>query len=125
MSHAGNRRFGAYCEVKGLLPEEQCRFRPDRPLKVVANRRLGAYYEVKGLLPEEHCRFRLDSSTTDMMFVVHKLQGIKQKATVSTFHICMYVWSSHRAIARVHINRGKVTNPARGQLNRENVPVRA
>ena len=24
------RRLGAYCEAKGLLPEEQCRFRPDR-----------------------------------------------------------------------------------------------
>ena len=24
------RRLGAYCEVKGLLPEEQCGFRPDR-----------------------------------------------------------------------------------------------
>ena len=24
------RRLSAYCEAKGLLPEEQCRFRPDR-----------------------------------------------------------------------------------------------
>ena len=24
------RRLGAYCEAKGLLPEEQCGFRPDR-----------------------------------------------------------------------------------------------
>ena len=23
------RRLGAYCEAKGLLPEEQCEFRPD------------------------------------------------------------------------------------------------
>ena len=37
MSHAGKallkvvaRRLGAYCEAKGLLPEEQCGFRPDR-----------------------------------------------------------------------------------------------
>ena len=37
MSHAGKvllkvaaRRPGAYCEAKGLLPEEQCGFRPDR-----------------------------------------------------------------------------------------------
>ena len=37
MSHAGKvllkvvtRRLSAYCEAKGLLPEEQCRFRPDR-----------------------------------------------------------------------------------------------
>ena len=37
VSHAGKvllkvvaRRLGAYCEAKGLLPEEQCGFRPDR-----------------------------------------------------------------------------------------------
>ena len=37
VSHAGKvllkvvaRRLSAYCEAKGLLPEEQCRFRPDR-----------------------------------------------------------------------------------------------
>ena len=42
-------------------------------------------------------------------------------------YVFMYVWSSH--IARVRINRVRVANPARGQLNRENdffsVPVRA
>ena len=26
-------RLGAYCEAKGLLPDEQCGFRPDRPTK--------------------------------------------------------------------------------------------
>ena len=37
MSHAGKvllkvvaRRLSAYCEAKGLLPKEQCEFRPDR-----------------------------------------------------------------------------------------------
>ena len=37
VSHAGKvllkvaaRRLGAYCEAKGLLPEEQCGFQPDR-----------------------------------------------------------------------------------------------
>ena len=25
------RRLGAYCGAKGLLPDEQCGFRPDRP----------------------------------------------------------------------------------------------
>ena len=40
MSHAGKvllkvvaRRLSAYCEAKGLLPEEQCGFRPDRSTK--------------------------------------------------------------------------------------------
>ena len=42
MSHAGKillevvaRRFGAYCEAKGLLPEEQSRFRPDRSITYI------------------------------------------------------------------------------------------
>ena len=52
-------------------------------LKVVA-RRLSAYCEAKGLLPEEQC-FRRDRSTTDMMFVVRRLQEIGRKAGVSLF----------------------------------------
>ena len=37
MAHVGEvllkvvaRRLSDYCEAKGLLPEDQCRFRPDR-----------------------------------------------------------------------------------------------
>ena len=56
-------------------------------LKVVA-RRLGAYCEAKGLLlPEEQCGFRPDRSTTDMMFVVRRLQEVRRKAGVS-LHMC-------------------------------------
>ena len=51
-------------------------------LKVVA-RRLSAYCEAKGLLPEEQCGFRPDRSTTDMMFVVRRLQDMGRKAGVS------------------------------------------
>ena len=53
-------------------------------LKVVASR-LSAYCEAKGLLPKEQCRFRPDRSTTDMMFVVRRLQKIGRKAGVSLF----------------------------------------
>ena len=53
-------------------------------LQVVA-RRLGAYCKAKGPLPEEQCGFRPDRSTTDMMFVVRRLQEIGQKAGVSLF----------------------------------------
>ena len=53
-------------------------------LKVVA-RRLGDYCETKGPLPEEQCGFRPDRSTTDMMFVVRRLQEIGRKAGVSLF----------------------------------------
>ena len=55
-------------------------------LKVVA-RRLSAYCEAKGLLPKEQCGFRPDRSTTDMMFVVHRLQEARRKAGVS-LHMC-------------------------------------
>ena len=48
-------------------------------LKVVA-RRLSAFCEAKGLLPEEQCGFRPNCSTTDMMFVVRRLQEIGRKA---------------------------------------------
>ena len=41
-------------------------------LRVVA-RRLSAYREARGLLPEKQCGFRPNRSTTDMMFVVHRL----------------------------------------------------
>ena len=55
-------------------------------LKVVA-RKLSAYCEAKGLLPEEQCGFQPDRSTTDMMFVVRRLQEVGRKAGVSLF-IC-------------------------------------
>ena len=54
--------------------------------KVVA-RRLSAYCEAKGVLPEEQCGFRPDRSTTDMMFVVRRLQEVGRKAGVS-LHMC-------------------------------------
>ena len=55
-------------------------------LQVVA-RRLNAYCERKGLLREEQCGFRPDRSTTDMIFVVRKLQEVGRKAGVS-LHMC-------------------------------------
>ena len=51
----------------------------------VVTRRLSAYCEAKGLLPEEQCGFRTNRSTTDMMFVVRRLQEIGRKAGVSLF----------------------------------------
>ena len=55
-------------------------------LKVVA-RRLSAYCEANGLLPEEQCGFRPDRSTTDMTFVIRRLQEVGRKAGVS-LHMC-------------------------------------
>ena len=37
------------------------------------------------MLPEEKCGYRPDRSTTDMMFVVRRLQEIGRKARVSLF----------------------------------------
>ena len=44
-------------------------------LKIVANR-LGDFCEETGILLEEQCRFRPQRSTTDMMFVVRRLQEL-------------------------------------------------
>ena len=55
--------------------------------KVVAGR-LSAYWEAKGLLlPEEQYGFRPDRSTTDMMFVVRRLQEVGRKAGVYLLHV--------------------------------------
>ena len=51
----------------------------------VAARMLSAYCEARGLLPEEQSGFRPDRSTTDMIFVVRRLQEIGWKAGVSIF----------------------------------------
>ena len=53
-------------------------------LKVVA-RRLSAYCEVEGLLAKEQCGFRPGRSTTEMKFVVRRLQETGRKAGVSLF----------------------------------------
>ena len=58
---------------------------PGKVLLEVVARRLGAYCEAKGLLPEEQCGFRPNRSTTDMMFVLRRLQEIGWKAGVSLF----------------------------------------
>ena len=56
-------------------------------LLYVVARRLSAYCEAKGLLSEEQCGFRPDRSTTDMMFVVRRLQEAGRKVRVS-LHMC-------------------------------------
>ena len=72
-------------------------------LKLTA-RRVIHYCEVKGLLPEKQCGLRPDSSTTDMMFLVRRLQEIGRKAGVSlSMYVCMVIH-----IARVWINRVKL-----------------
>ena len=68
-------------------------------LKGVA-RRLSAYCEAKGLLPEGQCGFRPDHSTTDMMFVVRRLQEIGRKARVSLFMYFIDIQKAYDTIDR-------------------------
>ena len=55
-------------------------------LKIGANR-LGDFCEEAGIFPEEQCGFRPQYSTTDMMFVVHRLQELGQTSNTS-LEIC-------------------------------------
>ena len=56
------------------------------PLKIVANR-LGDFCEEAGILPEGQCGFRPQRSTTDMMFVVRRLQKLGRTSNIS-LEIC-------------------------------------
>ena len=47
-------------------------------LKIIA-RRLSDYCERLGILPEEQSGFRPNRSTTDMMFVIRRLQELARK----------------------------------------------
>ena len=51
-------------------------------LKIVANR-LGDFCEEAGILPEEQCGFRPQRSTTDVMFVVRRLQELGRTSNTS------------------------------------------
>ena len=55
-------------------------------LKIVANR-LGDFCEEAGILSEEQCGFRPQRSTTDMMFVVRRLQELGRTSNTS-LEIC-------------------------------------
>ena len=78
---------GRLLRDKGRIRERWVRFFAGKVLLKVVARRLSAYCEAKGLLPEEQCGFRPDRSTTDMMFVVRRLQEVGRKAGVS-LHMC-------------------------------------
>ena len=68
-------------------------------LKAVA-RRLSAYCEAKGLLPEAQCGFRPNRSSTDMMFVVRRLQEIGRKAGVSLLMGFIDLQKAHDTVDR-------------------------
>ena len=53
-------------------------------LKIIA-RRLSDYWERLGVLPEEQSGFRPNRSTTDMMFVIRRLQGLARKKRIPLY----------------------------------------
>ena len=53
-------------------------------LKIIA-RRLSEYCERVGILPEEHSDFRPNRSTTDMMFVIRRLQELARKKRIPLY----------------------------------------
>ena len=63
-------------------------------------RKLNAYCEAKGLLPEVQCGLRPDRSTTDMIFVVRRLQEIGWKGGASLFMCFIDLQKAHDAVDR-------------------------
>ena len=53
-------------------------------LKIIA-RRLSEYCERVGILPEEQSAFRLNRSTTDIMFVIRRLQELARKKRIPLY----------------------------------------
>ena len=53
-------------------------------LKIIA-RRLSEYCERVGILPEEQSGFRPNRSTTDMLFVIRRLQELAQKKRIPLY----------------------------------------
>ena len=53
-------------------------------LKIIA-RRLSEYCERVGILPEEQTDFRPNRSTTDMMFVIRRLQELARKKRIPMY----------------------------------------
>ena len=63
-------------------------------LKIVANR-LGDFCEEAGISPEEQCGFRPQCSTTDMMFVVRRLQELGRTSNTSLEIFASSIWQKH------------------------------
>ena len=53
-------------------------------LKIIASR-LSSYCESSGILPEEQSGFRPNRSTTDMMFVVRRLQELARQKRIPLY----------------------------------------
>ena len=68
-------------------------------LKIIA-RRLSDYCERSGVLPEEQSGFRPNRSTTDMMFVIRRLQGLARKKRVPLYVCFMDLTKAYDSVDR-------------------------
>ena len=69
-------------------------------LKIVANR-LGDFCEGAGILPEEQGGFRPQRSTTDMMFVVRRLQELGRTSNTSLETCFIVLAKAYDSVDRV------------------------
>ena len=72
-------------------------------LKIIA-RRLSEYCERVGILPEEQSGFRPNRSTTDMMFVIRRLQELARKKRIP-LHVCFIdLTKAHDSVDRTFLS---------------------
>ena len=68
-------------------------------LKIIA-RRLSEYCERVGILPEEQSGFRPNRSTTDMMFVIRRLQELARKKRIPLYVCFMDLTKAYDSVDR-------------------------
>ena len=68
-------------------------------LKIIA-RRLSEYYERVGILPEEHKGFQPNRSTTDVMFVIRRLQELARKKRIPLYVCFIDLTSAYDPVDR-------------------------
>ena len=65
--------------------------------------RLGDYCEEERLLPKEQCGFHPHRSTTDMMFVVRRLQGLRRKGGLPLFLCFIDLQNAYDSVDRTFL----------------------
>ena len=68
-------------------------------LRIVANR-LGDFWEESRIVPEEQCGFRPERSTTDMIFVVRRVQELGRTINIS-LEIASSIWQKRTTLSIV------------------------
>ena len=68
-------------------------------LKIIA-RRLGEYYERVGIPPEEQSGFRPNRSTTNMMFMIRRLQELARKKRIPLYVCFIDLTKAYDSVGR-------------------------